>query len=269
MPNAMVVLLERRNLLALPEALGECTHGAFFAALKRANSALADRLHDNPERKPFTLRAVEEETCEQSFLGGSAELRITFLDDDLWPSFAGALVQGCLQTGLRIGEAQFGFRGLLTDGHPWAGPATYAQLWEQAQPEEVVAVRFDTLPLFKSQGKDVFLPTPRHVWQSWVRTWNAHAGPKGQLEETRLVELAENLVTVEDNDLETCPVLLPGGRIEGFVGTCLYGLQALSETDRRTFALLADFAFYASTGRKTAMGLGQTVRLFPSEFEEE
>ncbi len=270
MPNAIVLLLQRMNERRLPAAVGECTHGAFFYLLKQADPALADHLHDNPERKPFTLSAVQEEECEQAHTGGSAGLRITFLDDDLWPPFAGALLHGCVKAGVRIGEAEYGLSGLLTAaGHPLVGPATYAELWEQARPAELIAVRFDAPTLFKSQGKDVFQPTPRYVWQSWVRTWNAHCGPKRLLDETRVVELAENRVTVEDTELETCSVVLAGGRIEGFVGTWLYGLQALSTEDQRTFALLADFAFYAGTGRKTAMGLGQTVRLMPSEFEEE
>ena len=48
------------------------------------------------------------------------------------------------------------------------------------------------------------------------------------------------------------------GGLSGFVGMCVYRLRGLSEQERRELTALANFAFYAGTGRKTAMGMGQT-----------
>src|SRR5690242_18871791 len=114
MPNAIVIPLQRTNDAPLPAAVGEYTHAAFFALLKQADPALAARLHACPERKPFTLSAVREERRGRPCAGQSASLRVTFLDDGLFPLFAGALLRGGLQEGLRIGPAQFLLTGLLT-----------------------------------------------------------------------------------------------------------------------------------------------------------
>ena len=265
MPNAIVISFQRTNSAPLPAAVGECTHGAFYTLIRQADPGLSARLHDCPERKPFTLSGVQEEQRKRPCLGHPAHLRLTFLDDSLFPLFAGALLRGGLQDGLRIGQAHFTPTGLLTTvgTHPLAGHATYADLRERAQSVESLTLRFNSPTLFRSQGQDVLWPNPRHVWQSWLRAWNAFApedAPDQVLEESRLLDLAAQ-VTVERYRLETRHVSLAAGGMTGFQGTCLYNLKALSEADRRIFALLADFAFYASTGRKTAMGLGQTVRI--------
>lgn len=264
MPNAIVIPLQRTNAAPLPAAVGECTHGAFYTLIRQADPVLSARLHECPERKPFTLSGVQEERGKRPGPGHSAHLRITFLDDSLFPLLAGALLRGGLQEGLRIGQAHFTLTGLLTTAgtHPLAGHIAYADLWERAQSVEALTLRFDSPTVFRSQGQAVLWPHPRHVWQSWLRAWNAFAcqdAPERTIEEGRLLDLTAQ-VTVERYRLETCHVSLAGGGMTGFQGTCVYGLKALSEADRQIFALLADFAFYAGTGRKTAMGLGQTLR---------
>ena len=47
----------------------------------------------------------------------------------------------------------------------------------------------------------------------------------------------------------------------GFVGQVTYGLMAESEAARCQLNALADFAFYAGVGMKTAMGMGQCRRM--------
>jgi CRISPR-associated endoribonuclease Cas6 len=274
MPNAIVIPLQRTNDAPLPAAGGETAHAAFFTLLKEANPELAARLHANPDRKPFTLSAVIEDRRGRPRAGQSAMLRVTFLDDSLFPHFAGALLGGGLQAGICVGQAQFMVTGLLATAgtHPQAGHAAYEDLAAQAKGVETLAIRFLSPTLFRSQGQDLLWPSPRHVWQSWIRAWNTHTSPTaplrggggshsdGLLDEARLVELAETRIAVQRYRLETYHVSLSEGGMSGFVGTCVYGLKTLPEADRRLFALLADFAFYCGTGRKTTMGMGQTAR---------
>ena len=265
MPSAIVIPLQRTNHAPLPASVGECTHAAFFALIRQADPVLSARLHDCPERKPFTLSSVQEERGQRRGPGHDAHLRLTLLDDSLFPLFAGVLLRGGLEQGLRIGQAHFTPTGLLTTvgTHPLAGHAAYTALQERARSAEALTLRFDSPTLFRSQGQDVLWPSPRHVWQSWLRAWNVFASedaPERTLDEVRLLDLATQ-VTIEHYRLETQHVSLAAGGMTGFQGTCVYGLKALSDADRRSFTLLADFAFYAGTGRKTAMGLGQTIRL--------
>ena len=47
----------------------------------------------------------------------------------------------------------------------------------------------------------------------------------------------------------------------GFVGQATYGLMAENEAARCQLNALADFAFYAGVGMKTALGMGQCRRI--------
>lgn len=65
-------------------------------------------------------------------------------------------------------------------------------------------------------------------------------------------------VVVTRHQLHTQTLPMGNGGQAGFTGVCAYDLCALENSARRVLALLAEFAFYAGTGRKTAMGMGQT-----------
>ena len=261
MPHAMVLPLQRVNDAALPYDVGECTHAAFFTLLKSADAALADRLHGSEDRKPFTLMLPPER--RRPHVGDTCSLRLTFLDDALFPVLAGALLAGGLEDGLRIGQAQFLVTGLLTTPatHPLAGHATYANLVSKAAPEPMIALRFRTPTVFRSQKEDVLWPEPRLVWGSWARAWQQDAGEAAPLLPfERVMELAAR-VFVQRFHIRSQTFPLKSGGQTGFVGSCLMNAQHLNEDDRRVLNALADFAFYAGTGRKTAMGMGQTARM--------
>ena len=102
-------------------------------------------------------------------------------------------------------------------------------------------------------------PQPRWVWESLVRKWNAFA-PQAQRMDIRAVAAVAARGLVADYELRT--VTLDYGRFpqKGFVGWVRYEFRAATERELRELHALADFAFYAGTGYKTAMGMGQTRR---------
>ncbi|HZT44394.1 MAG TPA: CRISPR system precrRNA processing endoribonuclease RAMP protein Cas6 [Chthonomonadaceae bacterium] len=253
MPYALTLRLLPSAAAPLPGAASEYAHSALFHLLARANKNLADWLHANADRKPFTV------DVQNGLQEGTAALRLTLLDDALFPLFVAAMQAIGPQPGLRLGPAHFRIANLPASME--ASPRTYAALWEQATPAEAMAIRFVTPTVFRSQKRDVLWPEPRLVWQSWARAWNQHAATDDpHPEEERLVQLAETRITVERYHLQTRHVPFSDGGQVGFVGLCVYGLRGLAEADRRALGALADFAFYAGTGRKTAMGMGQTRR---------
>ena len=260
MPHALILPLQRVSDMALPYDVGECAHSAFFGLLHAADADLADRLHAGDDRKPFTVALSPERHRPRP--GDTLPMRLTFLDDRLFPVLAGALLSGGLNNGLRIGGAQFVITGLLTTPatHPLAGHATYEALYANTTPAASLAVRFRTPTVFRSEKMDVLWPHPRLVWHSWARIWQHHAGDTGPaLDFERLIDVAANRIFIQRFHLRSQTFPLKSGGQTGFIGTCLYNLQNVDESDRRALSALADFAFYAGTGRKTAMGMGQTL----------
>ena len=258
MPYALVLPLKPLNAAPVPAAVCDCVHAAFFALIDGVDPALAARLHGLEERKPFTLCPLYEEGRGR---GGRVPvlsgLRLTLLDERLFGTVAHALMQGAE---LRVGDALFAVTDILAipDAHPLAGRVTYGELWERGDCPDTLTVHFGTPTVFRSQKRDVLWPEPRLAWQSWARAWQAFAPVEAALpDEAQMQEWTAGVV-VTRHQLHTQTLPMGNGGQAGFTGVCAYNVSALEASARRILTLLAEFAFYAGTGHKTAMGMGQT-----------
>jgi CRISPR-associated endoribonuclease Cas6 len=258
MPHALILPMQPLNAVLPPPEVGECAHAAFFALLAQADAGLAERLHANVERKPFTLSPLFRDRARPA--EGSA-LRLTLLDQELLPAMLAGLLASQTESTIHLGGASFQITSVLTtrQAHPLAGSATYQSLREMPG-RESLRVRFLTPTVFRSQKQDVLWPEPRLVWQSWIRAWcaNAPAPETGFIDEERIVSLAETSVRVAQHRLQTRRIAFSKEWQPGFIGECEFDLRALLPSDRAILTALAEFAFYCGTGRKTGMGMGQT-----------
>lgn len=139
-------------------------------------------------------------------------------------------------------------------------------------------------------GKRMHLfPDPDRVFDRLARVWNEWAPPALALDVLGLQAYAREWVAVAHHDLETRLFHFDRYAQVGFTGQCLYrlmdarpraraGKRAPKEaaaaqsgacleppatvgaglTPAQALHLLAEFAFYAGVGQKTAMGMGQT-----------
>jgi len=264
MPYALVLLLQTSEGGSIPAISGDLLHAAFFDLVSRTDAALANSLHQEEARKPFTLGLIPLSTQADGF--SRIGLRVTLLKEDLFPAFVRGLLDRGHRSQLRFGRAHYTVNDMLTTAalHPLAGCARYAEIWEEAEPKPSLTLRFDSPTVFRSFNRDVLLPDPRLIWQSWANTWNAFADEeKPCFEEKALLEQIAAHVTIEHFRLESRSMLLKGIQQKGFVGACSFKLQGLTESDLRACHALARFAFYAGTGRKTSMGMGQTRLQIP------
>ncbi len=264
MPCALVLPLKPLNVAPMPEAVNDCAHAAFFALIDSVDALLAQRLHGMEERKPFTLCPLYgEPRGKDARTGGPlvpSGLRLTLLDDALFAVVAHALLANTAGAILRLGEAHFTPTAVwvTADAHPLAGQAAYADLYGKVESPETLTVTFETPTVFRSQKRDVLWPEARLLWQSWARAWAAFAPSVCRLpDEAQILDWATQ-TGVTGHKLQTRTVPLTGSGQAGFTGFCAYDLSALPLEARRTLNTLAAFAFYAGTGRKTAMGMGQT-----------
>ena len=76
MPHAMILPMQPLDDMLPPPEAGEYAHAAFFALLAQADAGLAERLHTNETRKPFTLCPLFRDRARPK--DGSA-LRLTLL----------------------------------------------------------------------------------------------------------------------------------------------------------------------------------------------
>jgi CRISPR-associated endoribonuclease Cas6 len=96
------------------------------------------------------------------------------------------------------------------------------------------------------------------IFGSLLEKWNTFAPLKLDPEVRRF---AEESLLISRYQLTTCAVPLAGGMQVGFIGWCEFTAVVLDPYWLAAMNLLADFAFYAGTGAKTTMGMGQTRRI--------
>lgn len=261
----------------LPPTLGRAIHGLFFSVVKEADPALAERLHPpqgsrgpvkfttSPLRGPLVSRnGLAQLSPEREYW-----LRFTSLDREL---------SQLLLDLPRIGAFELvgvPFEIVQIEREPgphrwarWVGRTDFVSLYEKwfihcKQPPERIGLEFCSPTTFQQGRVTAPFPMPRLVFLTLADKWNAfspvHLGAD-------INETIEEFLELRWYRLRTRSLRLPYAREPeiGFVGQCVYRIRPrVKEADLllRVINLLADFAFYAGVGGKTAMGLGQTRRL--------
>jgi CRISPR-associated endoribonuclease Cas6 len=268
-PYLYSVVLELRasNQAVLPLTMGHLAHALFLDLIRQVDPALAARLHDEPNYRPFTVSPLIGVPGQGDRLrlqpGHPARLRFTLLD--------GGTLWGCLSTRMltaepltiRLNAAEFAVHRLISteaaDPSGWAGVTTWHAL--AATPaQRHVTLHFAT-PTALSNGDKRFelLPQPKRVWESLVRVWNRYAPAVLVVDKVAFAAFLERSVLVSDHRIHTATLYYPQHVQKGFLGTCTYEVDT-SDPQAAHVAALATFARYAGVGYNTTMGMGQ-VRL--------
>jgi CRISPR-associated endoribonuclease Cas6 len=262
--HSVVLELQVTNNAALPATMGHQAHALFLDLIKQVDPALATRLHDEPNYRPFTVSPLSGVPVQGDSItlraGQTARLRITLLDGgQLWRCLSTCfLTAGSLC--LRLGAAEFALHRLLampgSDSEGWAGFTDWPSL--AASPaRRSVTLCFATPTAFNLGDKHFALfPEPIHIWDSFMRVWNNYAPAVLQLDKPHLRTFITDTVVVADYQLHTATLHYPKHVQKGFVGTCTYLLREQGP-EAAQLAALAEFARYAGVGYKTTMGMGQ------------
>lgn len=274
---------------------GTPAQAAFLDLVRQVDPNLAERLHADNQRRPYTLGMLQgfnhlTEREREAAMAGARPirvesgqvfwLRLTILDGAVFQTFTRALLAHAADLRLRIGGAQFTVTRVLGmpeagDTRPsWVGFATFADLAKDRAARHNYHFEFATPTAFslgqRSWGKAYMLfPDPAHLWRGLARAWEEFAPEALRLAATGLAPhdieafCAEHVV-VSRYEMETR--YLPAARFGqmGFQGTAEYSVMA-GEDDPAALWLtpLARFASYAGVGHKTSMGMGQTRWLHP------
>lgn len=119
-----------------------------------------------------------------------------------------------------------------------------------------IHLRLLTSTSCKTQGGYAIFPFPYLILKNLVSKWNAYTD-SSLIDSDRTADQLDGEMQVVDYHLHMHPFSLEGRRIRAFRGDVSYGLFQNDMAARLT-AVLADFASYAGTGMKTALGMGGT-----------
>jgi CRISPR-associated endoribonuclease Cas6 len=252
------------NTTAIPAHRGDHTHALFLDLVRQIDPELSNRLHDEPDYRPFTvsvLRGANVRDGKQFLQAGQVySLRLTLLDGGrLWQCLSTHFLETSSLI-LRLDTAQLQLARVLatpaSDSTGWAAYTDWQTLSEQP-PCSILTLRFAS-PCAFSMGdrRYALFPEPPLVWDSLLRAWNRHAPPVLQIDKVAFREFVARQVVVSDYHLSTAKVIFHKFVQKGFQGTCTYQIKS-EEAYACQLVALATLARYAGIGSKTTMGMGQ------------
>jgi CRISPR-associated endoribonuclease Cas6 len=152
---------------------------------------------------------------------------------------------------------------LTTPGsHPWAGYVSVEELQKRLDDPAPKKFTFElhTPTSFRLQDKEVAtLPTPKLVFGNLAGAWRALTGENNV---EAVEKYAEKNLILGNYKLRTDRLFLHNNPQLGSVGRLeLIRTDKGDETTARALNLLADLAFFAGLGRKTAQGMGMVRRI--------
>lgn len=295
---AALLKVRARAAGLLPAFWGTLVQGAWLRWVQAVDPALSARLHAENQERPYTcstlwlpdrhaqtrLQEAGQRLAVQQ--GQVCWLRLTLLDGALFGAFARKTLASteagqASMPPMELNGIPFDLLEMVVDDRAgagevsWSGWTTYARLLEQSQARparhlERLTLEFDSPTAFggvdRPWGRETtLLPEPLRVFGGLARRWQhfAPAGLAAAIEIEALSQYLAERVRVEEYTLRTQRLHLRQALLVGFVGNCTYLLPPDDAADRlrRQVYLLADYAFYAGVGHKTAQGLGRACRI--------
>jgi len=276
MPFSFVLQGYPQNDVPVAHVQGPMVQAMFLSLIQQVDPALSQRLHDESSYRPYTLSPlglVKENRDFQEYwlprdqilqMGTPCYVRITFLDDGLFPTFNSYFLNR-LEPTFRLGETAFAVTNILCgpdDSEGWGKYLSYAELIDGAlrHNRRQIKLRFFTPTSFSAGRIDLPLPLPRLVFRSYKKRFEAFFQVAFLPDFEEQVEFhtgISNLKAVHTEIIRTKHVSLIG-----FTGTVTYEIHRDAPPELVfQMNLLADYAFFCGTGKKTTVGMGQTMRI--------
>lgn len=265
---AVILELTARRSCTLPPELGRANYAQMLAWLQGLDLQLSAAVHD-AQAKPLTCSTLLDAPLQEGQVrvaaGRRYRVRLTTLTPELTRVVAKQLNSEPPESWSLHG-CDFDVTGLVCDDQvdSLSGAAMPHEMATRAllgagPPPPSLTLEFLSPVAFKSAEMHLPLPLPAFVWGSLAARWNALYPAEAVGGEVR--RFAEEAIAVSSFHLHSEAALLsPAMLMIGAVGRATY--RALTD-DRYwlgVFNLLADFAFYAGVGVKTAVGCGQCRR---------
>jgi CRISPR-associated endoribonuclease Cas6 len=261
--------------------LGRPAQAWFLGQVTRHCPEIAQTLHDDSGPKPYTVSTLLDGRGRPLVAGKWLKagevcwLRVTTFGEELSKAMLEQILPG-LPDRLALYKMEFRVDGYTLDPaqHPWAGQTSFAHLAQAAGLADgrsrQVRLEFASPTAFRSEGADIPLPLPNHIFRGYWQKWNAYAPEPIRVQDIWPQFAAACIQVCELTGINTERwVFAEGtrGAATGFTGTSGFTLLprhlcgemgAYWEGAEVVMRTLATFAFYCGTGHHTTIGLGQT-----------
>ena len=279
MPFSIVINGFPKKNMPVPQIQGPALQGMFLHLMEQVDPATSARLHDDSTYRPYTLSPLGIGEQGRQFRGFKLPrerniksgtpcyLRVTFLDDTLFPVFSRYFLSRP-QPSLRLGSGEFAVTTVLASSeneNEWSRYMSYTQLIDAANRPDVgkerrIKLRFVTPTSFRKSDIDLPLPLPRLVFQSYAKRFAEFCDYELLPDFVELVDRHVGISSMQQ--LRTDTLKTQRVTLTGFTGGVTFEISKKAPPE--LFAqlhLLAGFAFFCGTGKKTTVGMGQTVRM--------
>ena len=258
---------------------GPALQGMFLHVIDEVDPAAGQRLHDESRYRPYTVSPLgigEPAADFQGFrlprqssvrAGSPCYVRMTLLEDSLFPIFSRYFLSQPEPT-FRLGRTLFQVTNVACTNDratPWSAYRSYTELIGKAsRRQRTITLRFLTPTSFRRGDVDFPMPDPRLVFRSYRRRFEDFAQIAVLPDFDEQVEFYTGVSRV--HRLNTLTIRTKKVALVGFVGSVSYIIDHKAPPDLVfQMNLLADYAYFCGTGRKTTVGMGQTVRVGNAE----
>lgn len=284
----LVIELRAPRSLYLTNYMGRAVYALGLCIIALSNQPLATSLHDQNSEKPFAVSGLMRDN--QALFGNveaasGASIRLMGARIDVVRALekyqrvmGKRLLKGKPFT-LQIDYVDWQVSAIYWDDLSIPSLFSYRQLIERhqvARPNDRVILHFCTATTFRSQGVNIPLPNPDHVFSGLLKRWIMFTAHRlRDLPDDQLSAFIQYHIVISRFNLSsTLYRFKNGGKEVGFIGDVTYdllhrseylekhepNLEAALKQDylwfARTINLLADFATFSSVGRKTTWGMG-------------
>lgn len=237
---------------SIPPTLSRAIHACVMHWFEVADREIATAIH-NSQNSPISLSGLIGHRRRRGTKAGDRfTIRIGLLD--------GSLIQPLLQgietsdaRSLELAEFPFAVRNVyaLPGTHRLARSADYELLANLPAIDRDIVLNFLSPTSFKQQQTIQPFPLPELVFGSLQRRWNQFAPEPLQFPDV------EWQGTIAAYDLKTYALKMKSNSEIGAQGWVKYRFRDRHQLKIAT--VLSHFAFFAGVGRKTSLGMGQTM----------
>ena len=258
---------------------GPAIQGMFLHLMREVDPVVNQRLHDDSRYRPYTLSplSVAERPPRKTHTfhgfqlprqrllrqGTRCAVRVTLLEDRLFSTFSDFFLARVTPT-FRLGRTEFVVTSVLATeepGNPWSRYVSYADLMARAQSgQRRITLQFLTPASFRTGDIDLPLPLPRLVFQHYLKRFREFQECPFLPDLVEAIERYSGIARMEQ--MRTDTIRTKNVPLAGFTGTVSFEISKKAPSDLvAQMNLLADFALFCGTGRKTTVGMGQTMRI--------
>jgi len=226
--------------------------------LEAADKRVVEFVHDRAvQMKPFTVSPLVR------LREGEYFFRVTLLEDE-YGAFVADGIEHVLRDKPRGGYSLRVNQEILEVADaPRVWHKSYAELKDETRHDLEIALEFLSPMSFHVKGMDYALPEPRRVFESYLKRWNEFSGWVLEPADA-LLDWIEQNVALASFDLHSAEHTYREYKHIGCVGRVTYCVQksGWGDADKvHWLNVLAEFATFCGTGRKTTQGMGQTRRV--------